>query len=379
MVAAPAATSVHGWRKAASPATAHSDTPSSRAIQVGGLRGTSIRRHRCQAYRTSATPRASFTAKAAVDGAVLGAGGFPCVVKTTHATTKTKQASQPSTNTRPLRVPFSLLSSRMNAVSGNGSRLIPRPMSTRLRTTGPPSTDLYRCRALLTSPAPRAPMSQALLSDDPPGLDGFKDRVVVTLVLVGVGVGELRDGLVEDVRAAQVSGDGDGVSRPGVGARQGPSAHLAVHAHATRDHGVDVEGELPVPQLADVEVTLLPVQAGRDAMPPQEDVTGCLHQPLARDHPLAHVGELAGAEEPAEHRLLGLLDLEEQRIRLITSEHQHDPAPRPDTANADDLPGHVNELILLDQVPPVGRQRPPVFAHDAVYLRLERAALRRIG
>src|SRR5271165_2114145 len=171
MVAAPAATSVHGCRKAASPATAHNDIPSSRAIQVGGLRGTSIRCHRRQAYRTSATPRASFTARAAVDGAVLGAGGFPCVVKTTQATTTTRQASQPSTNTRPLRVPFSLLSSRMNAVSGKGSREIPRPMSTRLRTTGPPSTDLYRWGARLTSPALRAPMSQALLSDDSPGLE----------------------------------------------------------------------------------------------------------------------------------------------------------------------------------------------------------------
>jgi hypothetical protein len=42
-------------------------------------------------------------------------------------------------------------------------------------------------------------MSQALFSDDSPGLDGIDNRVVVTLVLVGVGVGEFRDGLVEDV------------------------------------------------------------------------------------------------------------------------------------------------------------------------------------
>src|ERR1700693_4362890 len=112
-------------------------------------------------------------------------------------------------------------------------------MSSRLSTTGPLPTDLYRCRARPTSPAPLAPMSQALLSDDSPGLDGFEYRVVVTLVLVGVGVGELRDGLVEDVRATQVSSDGNGVTGPGVGARQGPSAQVAVHAHATRHHGVD--------------------------------------------------------------------------------------------------------------------------------------------
>src|SRR5580704_5259793 len=177
MVAAPAATSAHGCRKAASPAAAHTDAPSSRAIQVGGLRGASIRRHRCQAYRTSATPRASFTARAAVDGAVLGAGGFPCVVRVTAATTTTRQASQPSTNARPFQMPFLLLSSRMNAVSGKGSRAIPRPMSTRLSTTtGPAPTGLYLGRARLTAPASLSGMSQALLSDDSPGLDGFEYR-----------------------------------------------------------------------------------------------------------------------------------------------------------------------------------------------------------
>src|SRR3981081_1412247 len=117
MVAAPAATSVHGCRKAASPAAPQSDTPSSRANKVGGLRGTPIRRQRRQAYRTSATPRASFTARAAVDGAVLGAGGFPCVVRGRAVTTTTRQPSQPSTNARPFLVPFLLLSSRVNAVS----------------------------------------------------------------------------------------------------------------------------------------------------------------------------------------------------------------------------------------------------------------------
>ena len=199
MVAAPAATSVHGWRKAASPAAAQSDTPSSRAIQVGGLRGAPIRRHRSQAYRTSATPMASFTARAAVDGAVFGAGGFPWVVSTTAAITTTRQASQPRTNARPFQMPFSALSSRMNAVSGKGSRVIPRPMNTRLSTTGPAPYWSLPVLGRQISPARPAAMSQALFSHDSSGLDGFKDRVVVPLVLVGVGPGEFRDGLVEDV------------------------------------------------------------------------------------------------------------------------------------------------------------------------------------
>src|SRR5450755_1305831 len=116
MVAAPAATSAHGWRKAASPAAAHNDTVSRRAIQVGGLLGMPLRRYLRTRYRTSATPRASLTARAAVDGAVFGAGGFPWVDRVTAATTTTRQASQPRMNARPLKVPFSELSSRMNAV-----------------------------------------------------------------------------------------------------------------------------------------------------------------------------------------------------------------------------------------------------------------------
>ncbi len=77
---------------------------------------------------------------------------------------------------------------------------------------------------------------------------------------------------------------------------------------------VDVDGELPVPELADVEVAGLPVEPGLGPLPAQEDVAGGLHEPLAGHDPLALVGVLAGAHVPAEHRLRGLLDLEEQRV-----------------------------------------------------------------
>ena len=100
-VAAPAATSAHGWRNAASPADAHSESRSSLAIQVGGLRGRPIRRHCRTANKISTTPRASLTAIAAVDGAVLGLGGLPPVTRTTAAITATRHASQPRMNARP--------------------------------------------------------------------------------------------------------------------------------------------------------------------------------------------------------------------------------------------------------------------------------------
>jgi len=117
---------------------------------------------------------------------------------------------------------------------------------------------------------------------------------VVAFVLVGVGDGEPCDGLVEDVGTAQVGGDGDLVPGTGVRAGQGPAAGLTVESHAAPCQGLDVDGVLPVPQLADVVVMSGAVRAGFGALPAQEDVAAGLHQPLAGDHPLAHVRVLAG-------------------------------------------------------------------------------------
>jgi hypothetical protein len=58
-------------------------------------------------------------------------------------------------------------------------------------------------------------VSQVALGGYPPCCDSFEERLVVALVLVGVGGGEAGDGLVEDVRAAQVRGDGDPIAGAG--------------------------------------------------------------------------------------------------------------------------------------------------------------------
>src|SRR5271165_1993945 len=55
------------------------------------------------------------------------------------------------------------------------------------------------------------------LGGQPPRVDGGGERGVVPLVLVRVGGGEIRDGLVECLPLAQVGGDGDPVAPPGVG------------------------------------------------------------------------------------------------------------------------------------------------------------------
>src|SRR6185437_3715923 len=180
MVAAPAATSVQGWRNAARPAAPQSESWSRRAIQAGGFLGWPIRRRWRRAIRISTTPTASLTARAASDGTVFGAGGLLPVDAMTAAMTAIRQASQPRMNARPFQVPLWEVSTRMKAVSGNGSRVIASPMSKRSSTTPPP---LPRVRT--------ARRSQTVLGGYPPGLRRVDQGLVVTLVLIGVGDGEL--------------------------------------------------------------------------------------------------------------------------------------------------------------------------------------------
>ena len=56
------------------------------------------------------------------------------------------------------------------------------------------------------------------------------------------------------------------------------------------------------------------------------------------------------AEVRLEHRRLRLLDLQEERVVVVAAEQQHDPAPRADAADADDLAGEVDDPELLEQV-----------------------------
>ena len=87
------------------------------------------------------------------------------------------------------------------------------------------------------------------------------------------------------------------------------------------------------------------------------------------------VGVPALADEAFQHRLLGFLGLQEQRVLAVPPEQQQDPGAGADAADADDLPGHVDELELLQQMPPVGLQGPPVGPDQAAQLRLDLTAL----
>src|SRR3984957_14103862 len=84
------------------------------------------------------------------------------------------------------------------------------------------------------------PRSDATPRNDTSIRDGCEQRVVVALILVGIGLGERTDGLVEGVRRSQVGGDGDPIARAGVGPGQGRAAELTVGLHSLGDHLVHV-------------------------------------------------------------------------------------------------------------------------------------------
>ena len=81
------------------------------------------------------------------------------------------------------------------------------------------------------------------------------------------------------------------------------------------------------------------------------------------DHSLAVGWVAAGPDEVLEHRRLGLLGLQEQRVGVVAAEEQHDPRSRADAAHAHDLAGRVDQAEVLQEVAAVALERLAVAAH----------------
>ena len=115
----------------------HGDMLSTCSCHFGGFFGFFGRpsRRRCRiATATRKTPIAIFTASCAREGAVFGLGGLLPVASTVTATTIASDTSHPNTNPAPLTAPRCEGSTTMNAVSGNGSNAIAKPIRTRSST-----------------------------------------------------------------------------------------------------------------------------------------------------------------------------------------------------------------------------------------------------
>src|SRR4051812_20320889 len=104
-------------------------------------------------------------------------------------------------------------------------------------------------------PPPRgSPRSHAFGRGYAAVLDGIDERAVVPFVLVRIGLGEVGERAVERLATSEVGGYRDAIAGPGVGAGQGGGAELGVRDEQVGAHRVDVRGQLPVPELAHVEV-----------------------------------------------------------------------------------------------------------------------------
>src|SRR5580693_5401707 len=98
-----------------------------------------------------------------------------------------------------------------------------------------------------------------------------------------------------------------------MGAREGPAAGACVRMQAPLVHRREVSRGLPVPQLANIEVVLLAVEA-LGALPAKEGVARGVGYPLALDDPLTVVLKLARTQIGLEYGGLCLLGLQHERV-----------------------------------------------------------------
>ena len=199
--------------------------------------------------------------------------------------------------------------------------------------------------------------------DDPARARGLEQLPVIVLVAVRVGLGEVGERTVEHVTGAHIARDGGGVAGAGVCPGDRPRAELGVGPHPVGHHRLHRRGPLPVLQLAEVEVPGRAVDA-LHPLPSEEDVAGCLPEPLTGDHALALVRVLVRLADVLQHGRLGLLGLQEDPVGLVAAAEQQDPRAGADAADADDLACQVDEVVPPQQVAPLGRERDRVVAHE---------------
>src|SRR4051794_19777991 len=219
-------------------------------------------------------------------------------------------------------------------------------------------------RRSAASSRPGPPSSHAGDGLQLPAVDRRPELLVVGLVLIGVRLGELAHRALEGVALAEIRGDRHPVTRPRMGTCQGPTAELRVLEHSLRGHRLDLRRALPVPELPDVVVVRLAVDALLDREPAEKDVARRLHQPLPLDDPPALLLERALPREALEHRRLGLLDLQEERVLGVPAEQEHDPGAGTDAAHADHLSRQVHVAIAVGQMADVPVERAAIGVQE---------------
>ncbi len=260
---------------------------------------------------------------------------------------------------------FSALSSRMKAVSGNGSSVIARPTSSRSITIGVSGCHGREQRGARAGGGSHRPRSAMIRPEATASTRALWSRSFWSAYATA-------NSLIAWSNTAPMRRDKRrwrSCPRSAHAPRQRPAAELAVHAQSRTGSGSRCRRSTSSPGAGGCRsrAACPSSPAAIRCQPRKMSLDACISR-WPGDHPLALVGVLAGADEAAEHRRLGLLDLQEQRIGLVPAEHQGYPAPGADAADAHDLTGQVGEFELLEQVLPVGLQRAPVRADQAAEL-----------
>ena len=206
---------------------------------------------------------------------------------------------------------------------------------------------------------PRAP-STPLIGVDPVGGDGELEGLVV----------QSRSGRRRRRRTGtwprrtgsrpQVGADGDGVARAGVAEGQDPAAHLGVDPRTRRAPWSRCRATASSPTSGGSRSRgrrrRCPVRCPTRGRCRWRSAPGAGPRPPARPCWCTR-----SCQERLGHRVLGLLDLEHQRVALVAAHEQGHPAAGADRADADHLAGQVGELVRVEQVPPVAGQGDPVL------------------
>ena len=72
-----------------------------------------------------------------------------------------------------------------------------------------------------------------------------------------------------------------------------------------------------------------------------------------------------------EHRGLGLLGLQEERVLPVATHHQHHPGAGPDASDPDHLAGHFDESVAVEEVAAITLEALAVAAEQFSHPLLE--------
>src|SRR5262245_2353963 len=119
----------------------------------------------------------------------------------------------------------------------------------------------------------------------PPFAHRLHEDLVVALVLICIGLGEVGDGFVEAIALAEVSACLCGLAGACVRMCERPSAQLGILHHDATAESFDEHTDLHVLELSDIAVP-----AVRTHCPAKEEVASRLHKAVPIHNPLAMVG-----------------------------------------------------------------------------------------